>query len=72
MNHNYFIIMDYTFFSNMHKIFKIWLIALFFLTLIAVIIVDKASPVFGFLVLPSLVIIGIVIILGYYLERKRK
>jgi len=39
--------------------------------MIAVFIADKSSTIFGVPILPSLVIIGIMIILGYYLERKR-
>lgn len=54
----------------MQRVFKIWLIAIFFLALIAVFLVDISSPLFGFLLLPLIIIVGIIIILGYYTERK--
>jgi len=57
-------------FFPMQKIFKIWLIGIFFITLLATFIVNTSSPIFGFLLLPILVVTSVIIILGYYTERK--
>ena len=48
----------------MQKIFRIWMILIFILALIAALIVDKSSLFFGFLILPMLVISAIIIIFG--------
>jgi len=49
----------------MQKIFKIWLIFIFILALIASLIVDIESLFFGFLLLPLLIITAALIIFGY-------
>jgi len=48
----------------MQKIFRIWMIGIFILALIAALIVDKGSVFFGFLILPVLIITTIIIIFG--------
>lgn len=53
----------------MQKIFKIWLIGIFILALIATLIVDISSAFFGFLLLPILCVTAILIVLGYFTKR---
>jgi hypothetical protein len=49
---------------NMQKIFKAWLIVIFVLALIASYLVGIESTIFGILLLPLLIVVGIIIIFG--------
>ena len=49
----------------MQKIFRVWLILIFILALVAAFIVDIKSLFFGFLLLPVLIITAALIIFGY-------
>jgi len=48
----------------MQKIFRIWMIVIFILALIAAFIVDIQSPFFGFVLLPLIIVTGAIIALG--------
>ena len=49
----------------MQRLFKTWLIVIFVLALVATFMVDISSPFFGFLLLPLLILVAIILILGY-------
>lgn len=49
----------------MQKVFRIWIICIFILALIAAFLVDFESIFFGFILLPMIIILAIIIILGF-------
>ena len=55
---------------HMYTIFKIWLIAIFILALIASVLVGIESTLFGVVLLPLLFVTGAIIILGYAKRKK--
>ncbi len=49
----------------MQKIFKFWFIGIFTLAIIASFIVGVESTIFGLLLLPLIIVLGVIIVLGY-------
>jgi len=49
----------------MQKIFKFWFIGIFILAIIASFIVGVESTIFGLLLLPLIIVLGVIIVLGY-------
>jgi len=54
----------------MQKIFRIWLICIFILALIASFMVGIESTIFGFLLLPLLIVVGIILIMASSKSKK--
>ena len=48
----------------MQKVFRVWLICIFVLALIASFLVGIESTIFGLLLLPLLIVLGIILIFG--------
>jgi len=53
----------------MQKIFKIWLICIFILALIASFLVGIESTIFGLLLLPLLIVVGIILLLSSAMKK---
>jgi hypothetical protein len=49
----------------MQKIFRIWIAFIFVFAIIAAFIVDISSILFGFVILPVIIIAGFFVILGF-------